>query len=441
MIKSSAPMKVTSPTLHATILFTILMFAAVLVMSFVFEVEVVSRGQGRVVPVARVQIVQPEFSGRISEIYVRDGSNIRQGQLLIKFDASDAIADLGTITAEQQRLDVEIARIYAMQEALTLEVSSSNFVEQTLGLFWVAPDMATTSFFTEQKNLLAAEAGNLQSVLAQVDARELVNLKSEEVTHSNVRRINAVIDIQSERLQITQQLFEQGNASRTALLDVQQAFSELELSRDTYLRELEQKLAERAALDSERRRILSDLRRELSDRRSQIDARLATLVEEERIARRRVETSKITAPISGVVDKLSVFTVGGISQAGEELMRVVPVDTQVEFEAVFSNQDIGFMKIGQSVNIRLDAFPSERFGFIVGEVKGIAADSTETSGGQWGYMVRVMPNKSFLEAGGEQFFLRPGMTATIDVTTDKRRIISYFFAPLMRTIENALGER
>jgi hemolysin D len=434
-------MKVTSPTLHATILFTILVFAAVLGMSFVFEVEVISRGQGRVVPVARVQIIQPEFSGRIASIYVRDGSTIDQGQVLMEFDASDAIADLATITAEQQRLKVEIARIKAMQEALTLEVGSPNFVEQTLSLFLVSTDMATIPYISEQQSLLTAEAGNLQSVLAQVDARELVNLKSEEVTNSNIRRINAVIDIQSERLGITQQLFEQGNASRTALLDVQQAFSELELSRDTYLRELEQKQAERAALDSERRRTLSDLQRELSTRRAEIDARLATLIEEARIAHRRVDASKITAPISGVVDKLTVFTVGGIAQAGEELMRVVPVDEQVEFEAVFSNQDIGFMKIGQSVNIRLDSFPSERFGFVVGEVKDIAADSTETSGGQWGYAVRVVPDNSFLEAGGEQFLLRPGMTATIDVTTDKRRIISYFFAPLMRTIENALGER
>jgi hemolysin D len=74
-------------------------------------------------------------------------------------------------------------------------------------------------------------------------------------------------------------------------------------------------------------------------------------------------------------------------------------------------------------------------------VTDIAADSAEVADKQWAYIVRITPDQAFLSAGNDSYSLRPGMTATIDVTTDKRRIISYFFAPILRTIQDAMGER
>ena len=216
---------------------------------------------------------------------------------------------------------------------------------------------------------------------------------------------------------------------------------DLNRERDIYLRELAQKTTERTALDTERRLLAAELRSAMLDRKSKIDARLATLIEETRAANRRVEATTLEAPASGIVDQLKVFTIGGVAEAGSELLRIVPIDVEVEIEGTFSNEDIGFMEIRQKANIRLDAYPSERFGFVSGLVSDIAADSTQITEGQWGYIVRVEPDEGFLQAGTDTFPLRPGMTATIDVTTDTRRIVSYFFAPIFGTIQDALGER
>jgi hemolysin D len=154
-----------------------------------------------------------------------------------------------------------------------------------------------------------------------------------------------------------------------------------------------------------------------------------------------VNAAKLIAPTSGIVDRLAVFTIGGVAEAGAELLRVVPSNIAVEIEGTFSNQDIGFMAEGQQANIRLDAYPSERFGFLKGSVTDIAADSAEVENKQWSYIVRIAPDQAYLTVGEDRFSLRPGMTATIDVTTDDRRIISYFFAPIVRTNEDAMGER
>ena len=435
------PMKIASPTLHATILFTIAVFAAIIAMSLIFKVEVVARGLGRIVPVSRVQVVQPEFPGRITSIHVLNGTSVREGEVLIELDPTDAITELGTINAEQDRLNIETARIKAIVASLDLDLESPDFTEQALVHFAVPPGLEEHSFAVEQRALLNAEVNDLLALMAQIDAREEANRRSEEITNANITRIESSLEIQSERLQAAEQLLQQGTTSRASFRDVQQVFIELERGREVYFRELEQKVAERSALNSERLYIVTNLRSSYLERNAQIDSRLAALAEEERAARRRVHSATLRAPVSGIVDQLSVFTIGGVAEAGAELLRIVPTDVQVEVEGMFSNQDIGFLQVGQQANIRLDAYPSERFGFVHGEVSDIAADSTEAAEGQWGFIVRVMPDQAFLEAGIDNLPLRPGMTATIDVTTDKRQIISYFFAPIVRTIQDAMGER
>lgn len=433
--------RVASQTLHITIIFTIGVFIAILVMSFIFKVEVVARGQGRVVPISRVQVIQPEFSGRIVAIHVQNGMTVAKGDILIDFDPTEAQAELGKVQSEQTHLRIEGARIDAMVAGLELEPSSEDFLTKAQSGFSLPTTLANHSYAADQRRLLNAELEDYLASLAQLAAREEANRKSEAVTLANIDRLVATMEIQTERLRNAEQLLLQGTTSRAAFLDVQQTFTELERQREVYLAELDQKAAERATLESERRRIVADQRNTMAERKAQIEARLATLSEDARTAERRVDSASLLAPTAGIVDKLSVFTIGGIAEAGKELLRVVPTEVEVEIEGSFSNSDIGFLAEGQQANIRLDAYPSERFGFLKAQVTDVAADSAEVADKQWAYIVRITPEQAFLTAGDDRFALRPGMTATIDVTTDRRRIISYFFAPIVRTIQDAMGER
>jgi hemolysin D len=433
--------RVASATLHATILFTIGVFIAILVMSFIFTVEVVARGQGRVVPISRVQVIQPEFSGRIAAIRVQNGMTVAKGDLLIELDPTEATAELGKVQSEQVRLTIESARIDAIVTALALAPASEDFLATARSGFSLTAPLANHPFAAEQRRLLDAELEDYLASLAQLAAREDAGRKSEAVSSANIDRLAATMEIQTERLRKAEQLLQQGTTSRATFLDVQQTFTELERQRDVYLAELDQKAAERAALESERRRTVAELKNTLAERKTQIEARLATLTEEAKTASRRVASTMLLAPTAGVVDRLSVYTIGGVAEAGKELLRVVPTEIAVEIEGTFSNTDIGFLAEGQQANIRLDAYPSERFGFLKARVTDIAADSAEVADKNWAYIVRITPDQAFLTAGDDSFSLRPGMTATIDVTTDERRIISYFFAPIVRTIQDAMGER
>ena len=195
-------LSIKSPTLHATILFTIFVFVALLVMSVVFKVEVVARGQGKVVPITRVQVVQPEFDGKITAINVSNGSAVVKGQVLIELDTTDALAEVNTIQAEQERLAIEDARVGVLVAALTAQdLQSKSFKTSTLKKF-SPKGLLDHAFLVEQRSLLSAEIDDLQAGLAQIAAQRVANEKSVEITQANIARVQASLEIQTERAQL-----------------------------------------------------------------------------------------------------------------------------------------------------------------------------------------------------------------------------------------------
>lgn len=122
-------------------------------------------------------------------------------------------------------------------------------------------------------------------------------------------------------------------------------------------------------------------------------------------------------------------------------MRIVPANSGIEVEAIFTNNDIGFLARRQPANVNLDAFPAARFGFVKGHVIDVSADATELVPSKWGFVVRIALETPYLDAPLTRQALRPGMTASVDVITGERRLISYFFAPIVETIQGSLGER
>lgn len=429
-------LNVGSPTLHATIFFTIAVFTAIVIMAIVFKVEVVATGLGKVVPTSRVQVVQSEFGGQITAIHVRNGDQVHAGDLLIELNQTDALAELKTVQSEADRLKIERARLGRMLELV--EMHAPNPEELTFS----APDLlGSHPYYRQQKRLLLAEYEDYRASVDQISSRIETNKRSMAVSKAAVTRIEDALQTRGERMQATQQLMEQGTTPRSAWLEMLESFRNLENEREIALRELDTKRSQETSLHAEQTALSANLRNRLHQRLNEIDARQAALEAQLAALERRVAAARLLAPVSGVVDQLDVFTIGGVVQGGQELLRIVPDETSVEIEAMFANLDVGFLEVGQNANIRLDAFPSERFGFVTGRVIDISADSVEIEDANFVYIVRANPDEPVLRVGDTEHALKPGMTLTVDVITDERRIISYFFAPIMEVIERSLGER
>ena len=167
----------------------------------------------------------------------------------------------------------------------------------------------------------------------------------------------------------------------------------------------------------------------------------ATLRQEELTkARQRSQLQKLVAPVDGVVQQLSVHTLGGVVEAVRPLMVIVPYGS-LTAEAKILNKDAGFVHRGQEVAIKLEAFPFTRYGSVPGRIESVSTDSVDDKKQGSVYLARVVLLRSTINRDSHVVSLVPGMTATADIKTGHRSIISYLFSPINQARLEAARER
>jgi hypothetical protein len=158
-------------------------------------------------------------------------------------------------------------------------------------------------------------------------------------------------------------------------------------------------------------------------------------------AGRRTGYHTLTAPIDGVVQQLAVHTVGGVVTPAQELMVVVPREDQLDVEAWLENKDIGFVKEGQPVEIKVETFPFTLYGTIGGTVVSVSDDAVPLEKGGLVYAARVSMARSTLQVEGKQVHLAPGMAVTAEIKTGERRVIQFFLSPVLKGLRESARER
>ena len=175
-------------------------------------------------------------------------------------------------------------------------------------------------------------------------------------------------------------------------------------------------------------------------------------------AEHRTKLQLLTSPVDGVVQQLAVHTVGGVVTSAQPLLVVVPADARLEIEARVSNQDIGFVRTGQDVEIKVDTFNFTRYGLLHGKVTSLSQDaisrdksqdkddktatsSKESIAEQSFYSARISIDQTQMHVDGSLVNLGPGMAVTVEIKTGTRRIISYLLSPVVRYGQEVLRER
>jgi hemolysin D len=176
----------------------------------------------------------------------------------------------------------------------------------------------------------------------------------------------------------------------------------------------------------------------------------------------RMKRQILTAPVDGVVQQLAVHTVGGVVTPAQQLAVVVPSDVVLEIEAMVPNREVGFVHVGQDVQIKVDAFNFTRYGLLHGRVLSVSQDaivrdvppdktkdntpgaestSSEPKGQELSYAVRVTLDRTQIQVDGAPANLSPGMAATVEIRTGSRSAISYLLSPLVRHVHDSMHER
>jgi len=428
-----------SPTARITVWLLVAFFAVAVTSSYLAKTEIVARGQGKIVPAGRVQTVQPRSDGKITAIHVTEGEAVQRGQPLVELDGTSARSDIDRIKAEIDRQSQDRALARSILSPLDCgDPAKEDFVEDGLSVW--RREGATGPADTEAMTVAVLSA--LRDQIVQIDTQIFQIEQMKDVQVARVEKARTDWRFLTQRFAASASLKQQGAISNSEYLERSRLIN---ASKNEVLiaeRELAGFDAEARTVTAQRNSVISEVRSTYRKQFSIASIALKALQGELGAAERRLADLSIEAPITGRIENLSVHTIGGFVEAGADLMAVVPSDGRIELEALFDNQDIGFLREGQWAFVKFDAFPPERFGVVRGAVSSIGADSRQQKpGGPWVYAVRLQLEQSSIPVGGRMAALSPGMTATVDVITGERRLISYFFEPILKALQDSFGER
>ncbi|MBI5587050.1 MAG: HlyD family type I secretion periplasmic adaptor subunit [Deltaproteobacteria bacterium] len=383
-------------------------------------VDEVATARGRVIPDGRLKVVQPIEAGVIRGIHVREGQSVKEGDVLIELDPTIKLADV-----ESNEKSLSIHQVD--RERLLAELRSGNMIIKGRG-----------ELFELQKKLKDARESEynareeaIKSVIAQKDNE----IRASEAILVKLEKTYLILKEQESSLR---SLFEQGYLTKKDLLDKQlQLYAseqEAEAQKKTVLqvREgLNEKKMNLDALKKEREKvILNDI----------VDSEktIAPIEGEVRKARRKYELERLSSPVDGTVHGISAHTIGGVVTPAQPVVTVVPVGTPLIVEATALNRDIGFLEVGQEVNIKFDTFPFQKYGTIQGKVVWISPDSFDDEKLGPIYKMKVEMEKRSMNIDNRVASITPGMTVSVDVKTGKRRVIEFFLSPIVKYTKESL---
>jgi hemolysin D len=279
---------------------------------------------------------------------------------------------------------------------------------------------------------------------ARVDsARHLVDQRKAalEVTKENIIRLQATVPIEAERAEAYKKLLQDQFVSKMDYLQ----FEQQRIDKAQELAAQKQKLAQdRAALaeaEKNYRALISEFQQARQAELSAAETKAASLEQEVIKAGQRTELQKLVAPIDGVVQQLAIHTVGGVVTPAQQLMMVVPRGSALDVEAWIENKDIGFVKAGQTVEIKVETFPFTLYGTIEGKVASVSDDAIPQEKAGLIYAARVSMARSTIHVEDKQVNLAPGMAVSVEVKTGTRRVIEYFLSPLLKSTKESIRER
>lgn len=412
-------------------------------------VDIVATATGKIVPSGRTKIIQPFETGVVRAIRVRDGQTVKAGDVLIELDPTISEAELAHAESDLLAASLDVSRLRAM-------LQSDPVVNFT------PPAAASQHQIDMHRRFLISQISEQKAKLTQID-RELSQKEAEGDTISAIiKKIEAMIPVLQERVGVRKYLYDKELGSKiTYLTDYQELISQ---QQDLNIQKSKLREAEAAleALKEQRAKTEAEFRRGLYDELAKAEQKAAALSQDVLKAGHRTKLQLLSAPVDGVVQQLAVHTVGGVVTPAQVLALVVPLDSQLELEAMVPNRDIGFIHPGQDAHIKVDTFNFTKYGLLNGKVLSVSQDaivrempmdaskdkaqgtnagSSEPKGQELIYAARISLDKTQMQIEDKLVKLSPGMAVTVEIKTGSRRIISYLMSPLLRYRQEILRER
>jgi hemolysin D len=402
------------------------------------EIDVVASAPGKLIPADNVKLVQPAEAGIVRAIMVRDGQYVRKGQPLVALDPTVSTAEAAQASKALRTAELDAARARAILSALDGH-----------GLAFRAPEGTPATLADTQRQLAAAELGDIQSGIAayEADRRSAAAARSE--ARNQAVKLDETLPLLDEQLSANEQLLAKGYVSKLKVIEMRRQRMAAARDRDISLDTASKAEAQMARAGSSAAQSRAQARARILDQLSKAEAEGDLRREELTKATQRSSLQKLRSPVDGTVAQLAVHTIGGVVEPAKPIMVIVPKGGALVAEVKLANRDMGFVKVGQPVAVKLEAFPFTRYGAVPGHVEWMSADAVEdekaaaVKPADQGlvFTLRVSLDRLSIPSNGSRVPLSSGMSVTADIRTGKRTIMSYLLSPIDEARFQAARER
>ncbi len=410
---------------------------ATVIGAIVFRVDRIVVASGKLITTSPTIVVQPLNTAVVRSIKVQIGDVVDKGQLLATLDSTFASADLSQLTKQHLTLGAQVRRIQAeLQGRLFLaqpeEREDGRLQEQIFRQRKVILD--------RNKQMYDDKSAALQSKLSLNQVRR----KGKE------QQLKLLRDVEGA----TARLPQNGVDYRLRLLEAQKSRFLASNDIDNLIAEDQVVINELKQVKSEWQRFIEERSGELMEQEVQLHNELEKITEEINKAKRLHELVSLRAPDHGIVLNIVERSVGSIIQQAEPFFTIVPLNSTIEVEVDIQSKDIARIRIGDSVRIKLDAFPFQRHDTLLGEVRVISEDASSPKDNglikrqaqiqqemsDSFYRTRIQLLSTKLRDVPEGFRLMPGMKVRSEIKVGNRAVITYFLYPIIRAFDESLRE-
>lgn len=410
----------------------VLFFIAFILWAAITEIDDVTRGDGRIVPSRNVQVVQTVEAGILEKLHISEGQRVDEGTVLMELDPTILGSQLDE---EQQRaigLRARIARLQAeISDAATL-VFPHGFQEANLDIL-----NAEKALFDARRAELAAEIQVLERQRTQ-RIQELEEGRIAELMEAETR------ELVDREFALMEPLVLRKLEPETTLLALYRARAESNAAMARAAASIVRLEAALAEVDDRVVSIKSRFRAEALTQISEATADLAELETRLPALAQRVKRTEIRAPVRGIVNRVHLTTIGGVAQAGQPLVEIVPLDDTLLVEAYVRPADIAFVYPGQPVRVKITAYDFSRYGGLDGEIVRVGADAIprpdRPAEEEKVFVVQIQTSSNILDAEGSVVEIVPGMVAEVDILSGRRTVMDYITEPIARVRDRALRD-
>ena len=400
------------------------LFSAALLWSVIGQVDIVAVAPGQLVVSDRSKTIQSPEAGVVRAIHVRDGDRVAADQLLLELDPTAADADARGVAGQMQNTADTLQR-----------------TERLLAALEHGQRPSTQGLASPQAALLESEWTEIQSRQSRLDA-EVTRRQAEWHTAREMQaKLETALPLARQREEDFAQFREAGAVPTHAAQD--RSRERIELERDLATQRARVAEAEAALRESTESR-QSDravATRQLRERLTQARHERGQWEQQDRKAAQRERLTRIVAPVSGTVQQRSVHTVGSGVAVAQALMVVVPDDASLQVEVAVAHQDVGFVREGQPVELKFEAFAFTRYGTVPGVVRHVSTDAVTNDKGQSHFVATIGLDRQTIDVDGRAVPLTAGMAAAAEIKTGRRRVIDFVWSPVVKAAGEGLRER